>query len=56
MTAIGRAASLVFACDGEQFILRLVAELALPETGGPLRQHRRVARSNPTLNVSMTPA
>ena len=32
----------MFAHDGEQFVLRLVAQLALPETGGPLWQHRRV--------------
>src|ERR1019366_6806294 len=34
-----QAAPLVFARDSEQFVLRLVAELALPETRRPLRQH-----------------
>ena len=33
----------MFARDGEQFVLRLVAELALSETRRPLRRHRRVA-------------
>ena len=38
-----QAAPFVFARDGQQFVLRLVAKFALPETGGPFRQHRRVA-------------
>ena len=42
MTDIGQAAAFVFARDGEQFVLRPVAELALPETRRPLRQHRRM--------------
>ena len=34
-------APLVLAGDAEQLVLGLVAELALPEARGPLRQHRR---------------
>ena len=36
-------APLVLARDAEQLILGLVAQLALPEAGRPLRQHRRAA-------------
>jgi hypothetical protein len=38
-----QAAALVLPCDGEEFVLSAVAQLALPEAGGPLGKHRRAA-------------